>query len=50
MAFKVRLGFYKNIKEGYVTLEKAEERQKEFKSEMNEIVKESKKNQKNKKI
>ena len=30
---------YKNIKEGYITLEKAEEIQKEFKSEISKIEK-----------
>ena len=33
------LGFYKNIKKGYITIEKAEEKQKEFKSDLNEILK-----------
>ena len=47
IGFKVPLGFYRNIKEGYVTLQKAEEKQKEFKSE---IVKERKKKQKIKKM
>ena len=31
--------FYKNIKETHITLKKAEEKQKEFKLEINEIVK-----------
>ena len=35
LAFKVPIVFYKNIKEGYITLEKTEE----FKSEINKIVK-----------
>ena len=35
--------FYENIEEDYITLEKAEEKHKEFKSEINEIVKGSKK-------
>ena len=43
IGFKGPLEFYKNIKEGYITLEKAEEKQKEFKSETNEVVKGSKK-------
>ena len=43
IAFKGLLGFYKNIKEVYITLEKAKEKQKEFKSEINEIVKGSEK-------
>ena len=38
-AFHGPLGFYKNIKEGYITLEKAEEKQKEFTSDLNEILK-----------
>ena len=35
LAFKVPIVLYKNIKEGYITLEKTEE----FKSEINKIVK-----------
>ena len=35
IAFKGPLGFYKNIKEGYITLEKAEEKQKE----LNKVIK-----------
>ena len=34
---------FKNIKEGNITLEKAAEEQKEFKSEINKMVKGSKK-------
>ena len=45
IAFKGPLGFYKNIKEGYITLEKTEEKQKEFKSEINDIVTGSKKSE-----
>ena len=30
IGLKVRLGFYRNLKEDYVTLEKAEEEQKEL--------------------
>ena len=30
MGFKGPLGFYKNIKAGHITLEKAEEKRKEF--------------------
>ena len=45
IGFKDLLGFYKNIKEGHITLEKSEEKQKEFKSEINEIVKRSKKSE-----
>ena len=37
-SIKGRLGFFKDTKEGYITPEKAEEEQKEFKSEINEIV------------
>ena len=36
IAFKDPLNFY--IREGYITLEKTEEEQKEFKNEINEIV------------
>ena len=36
--FKGLVGFYKNIKKGRITLGKAEKKQKEFKSEKNEIV------------
>ena len=41
LAFKGPLSFYKNIKikEGYITLQKVEEIQKEFKSEIDKIVK-----------
>ena len=49
IGFKGPLGFYKNIKEGYITLEKAEEERKEFKLEINETVK-GNTNQKIKKI
>ena len=35
--FKGPLNFYKNIKEGYITLEKAEEKQIAFKSSINKI-------------
>ena len=41
--FKGPLGFYRNVKETYMTLEKAEEEQEEFKSKVNEIVIGSKK-------
>ena len=43
IGFKGPLRFYRNIKEGYITLEKAEEQQRELKLELNEIVKGSKK-------
>ena len=43
LSFKDPLISYKSIKEGNITLEKAEEEQKEFKSELNEIFKGSKK-------
>ena len=42
IGFKDSLSFYRSIKEGSITLEKAEEQEKEFKSELNKIVKESK--------
>ena len=48
IGFKGPLDFYKNIKEGYITLEKAEEKQKEFKSEIDEIVKGNKKSEQQK--
>ena len=48
IGFKVSLGFYKNIKEGYITLEKEEEKQKVLKSEMNKIVKGIKKSEEQK--
>ena len=38
IGFKGPLGFYRNMQEGYITLEKSEKEQKEFKSEINEIV------------
>ena len=38
IGFKGPLGFYKNIKEGIITLEKAGEEQKEFKNNINDIV------------
>ena len=44
-SIKGRLGFFKGTKEGYITPEKAEEEQKEFKSEINEIVIGSKKSE-----
>ena len=36
--FKGPLSFYRSIKEGYITLEKAEEHQKKLKSNINEII------------
>ena len=39
ISFKGPLAFYKNINDGYITLEKAEEKLKEFKSDINEILK-----------
>ena len=52
IGFKGPLGFYKNIKDGYTTLEKAEESQKNFKSDINQIVKGGAEgiNQKSKKV
>ena len=49
LGFKGPLGFNQIVKEGYITLEKAEEKQKEFKSKINKMVKGSKnsENQKN---
>ena len=35
---KGQLGFYRNIKEGYITIEKTEKQQEEFKSKINGIV------------
>ena len=43
IVFKGPLSFYRSIKEGNITLAKAEEQQKEFKSKLNKIVKGSKK-------
>ena len=43
VGFKGPLSFYRSIKEGNITLAKAKEQQKEFKSKLNEIVKGSKK-------
>ena len=48
--FKGALGFYKNVKDGYITLEKGEEKQKESKSGLNEILKGRSKSGKKKKI
>ena len=46
--FKGSLSFYRSIKEGYITLEKAEEQQKKLKSNIKEIIVGSKtENQKN---
>ena len=39
VSFKGPLNFYKNVKDSYITLEKAEGQQKEFKLELNKIVK-----------
>ena len=39
LSFKGPLKFYKNIKKGNITLEKAEEEQKEFKNEISDILK-----------
>ena len=38
IGFKDPLDFYKNIEKGYITLDKAEKEQKEFKFKINEIV------------
>ena len=45
IAFKGLSGLYKNIKEGYTTLGKAEEERKKIKLELNKIVKGSKKSE-----
>ena len=39
IGFKDSLAFYKNIKDGYTTLEKAEKKQKTFKLDINEMIK-----------
>ena len=39
VSFKGPLNFYKNVKDSYITLEKAEGQQKVFKLELNKIVK-----------
>ena len=49
IGLKWPLGFYKNIKDSYTTLEKAEENQDKLKSNINEIVK-GRSNQKCKKV
>ena len=38
IAFKGPLNFHNTIREGYIILKKAEEEQKEFKNEINEIL------------
>ena len=38
ITFKRPLNFYNTVREGYITLEKSEEEQKEFKHEINDIV------------
>ena len=38
ISFKGPLVFYKNIKGGYITLEKGQQNQNKFKSDLNEIV------------
>ena len=43
--FKGALSFYNSRKEGSITLEKAEEKQNEFKSDINEIIRGSKKSE-----
>ena len=45
IGFKGPLSFFRSIKEGNITLEKAEEQQKGFKLELNEIVKGSNKSE-----
>ena len=39
ISFKGPLAFYRNIKDGYKTLEKAEDNRKKIKSDINEVVK-----------
>ena len=39
IGFKSPLGFIINTKDGYTTLEKAEENKKEIKSDLNEVIK-----------
>ena len=46
MGFKAPLRFYKNIKDGYIKLEKSEEKQKELKSDLYEKLKVSYKSEK----
>ena len=48
IGFKGPLGFYENIKEGYTILKNAGEKQKEFKSDINEIIKGGKKSKEQK--
>ena len=50
IGFKGPLGFYKNVKEGYITLEKAWDKQKEFNLEINNIVRASKKSDEQKNV
>ena len=45
VGFKGHLGFYKTIKEGNIIPNKAEKKEKEFKSEINKIVKRGKKSE-----
>ena len=42
--FKDLLGLFNNVKDGYITIEKAEENQKKLKSDVNEITKGEPKN------
>ena len=46
--FKDPLAFYKKIRNGYMTQNKAEEKQKQFKSAIDEIVKERHKSEEQK--
>ena len=39
IGFKGPLDFYSNVTDGYITQEKAEEKQNEFKKDLNEILK-----------
>ena len=49
IAFESPISFYKNIKKCYIKQEKEEGKQKQLKSEINKIVKGSKKSDKQKK-
>ena len=45
IGFKGPLSFYRSVKEGCITLGKAEEQQKDFKANINEIIAETKKSE-----
>ena len=50
VVFKGPLNFYKNFDDGNITLGKTEEKLKEFKSDINEIIKGSKKSEEQKNV